>query len=275
MLIGYYLSNGKYGLDFRHVKNYAPILRTTVREYMTSETSEEQGFALFKEGLREANPKWIVLGLDWRGWAEKHTFPGDIAFEAIEIVRSLGMWNRVLTVEIDDEPGWDTETATAIFELYKAALRNTKSQPPQYGAGIVEHGRGILDTNGWRVFDWVGLEGYVDPPGDWDPKRNRQRLNATMREQYAKLDRKPFLWVMQGYDRNGAWKNEYTLAALQADSFSLMRSKPFKDTILPFSLIFAHSRPGGTKDNPVLGEVHRAYVYGTRTRMDVQGEDET
>jgi hypothetical protein len=290
MILGFYFADSKYGLNYRSVRGYAPIFRASVRDFMTSEdafgltirgvparhaTPQEiqGGFDKFRAALVEAakfKGTQIVLALDWMLWANEGL--EDEVLEVIEHVIQLGLWERVIAIELDDEPGWTTEKAARVFEIYKSGLRQLKRQTPKYGAGIVENSHGILDTHGWRAFDWVGLEGYVDPPGDWDPKKNRQRLNTTMREQYAKLNDKPFLWVMQGYDRNGAWKDEYTLAALQADSFSLMRSKPFKDTILPFALIFAHSRPGGTKDHQVLGEIHKAYVYGTRTRMEIEEE---
>jgi len=171
----------------------------------------------------------------------------------------------VLAIELSDEPGWGkTRTQFIINEVDNELLRLGLDKPAD-GYGVVEHAGGILLTEGWTLGDWVGLEGYVDAPGSANSKVNRRVLTRDMKSLLKRIDGKPWVWVMQGYDRNGNWKNEDTLAALQADSFSLMRSKPFRKTLLPWALVFSYGRPGGTRDHPVLREAHRSYVFGTRT----------
>ncbi len=267
MKLGYYFTNSKYGDDYRSVRSYAPIYRCARSDYETSKTSVVESDNLFVKALVKAasfKHTQIVLALDWERW-------GFDAVDVIGLVNSLGLWNRVIALELDDEPGWSQTEAKRIRKFVRdfLDLEDLLIPGPEHGMGVVEHQSNILNTTGWKVFDWVGLEGYVSPPGSPTASGNRAQLRSSMIEQFNRIpDGMPFVWVLQGYDRNFGWKNIDTLAELQADSFSLMRSKPFKDRILPFALAFAYSRPGGTKHHPALRAAHRAYVYGTRTRAD-------
>ena len=265
MRLGYYFADSKYGRFYDDVVNYAPIWRGSVKDFQTSEMSDLDAVRKFKEAVRGASDYMnsrFVLALDYGLWS-----PDEVT-EAIEYMVAADVWRRVIAIEVDDEPNWTKPEGAAIYEHVEDALRQMKLEKPVYGIGVVQNTFGIEMTEGWKPFDWIGLEGYVEPPGSYDPKVNRVRLVEKMTREYTMLGGKPFVWVLQGYDRGFAWKDKDTLAALQSDSFSLMRTKPFRDTILPFTLAFSYGRPGGTRDHPAIRECHRSWVFGTRTRTE-------
>ncbi len=259
-VLGYYMSDSKFGLFYKEARNFAPIYRASAFDFKTSEMSEQQTFRAFRLAL-EAAGKYrrmkIVLALNWGRWSSDKD-----ALKGVELVAAAGLWSRVIAIELDDEPGWKDAKAQHVVETVDGLLSEMQLPRPSDGFGVVQHEKGVF-KGGWRAMDWVGLEAYVSPPGSSNPKSNRSVLTKSMKRQVEELAGKPFVWVLQGYDRNGGWKNMRTLAALQADTFALMRQKRFK-TALPWVLIFAYGRPGGTRDHPMLRETHRAYVFGTR-----------
>src|SRR3989304_9462312 len=171
MQLGYYFANSKYGLNYWAVKSYAPIYRTAVLDFKTSENRYTQAFNKFRSALTKACEfpgTKIVLALDWMSWANEGK--EDEVLGVIEHVDQLKLWDRVIAVEIGDEVRWSEDEGRRVFEIYESGLRQLKLHTPHYGAGIVENEYDILYTQGWSVFDWVGLEGYVDPPGAAHPK---------------------------------------------------------------------------------------------------------
>ena len=139
-----------------------------------------------------------------------------------------------------------------IAELRTTLSERSLSERP---IGIVFTGKQILE--GEAIFanglDWVGIEAYVDPPGDPDPEVNVATLTAFVQAAKARVPAdKNLVLVMQAYDRNGLWTDMATLARLQAAAYDLARDDP---RVLSLNM-FAYGRPGGTHDHPELRHEH-------------------
>jgi len=257
--LGYYFADSKYGQHFKEVKRYAPLYRTSILDFKTSDMPYKRARLLFREHLIAAKPKSIILSLDWDRQQSRDEF------DAVKVVRDEGLWDKVWVIEVQDEPGYTAVQGSRILNEIFSGLDNLGVSAPAFGLGVVEGIEGLINSDGWKEFHWVGLEAYVDPPGR-SIGQNRKALRSDMRTMRNLVDETPldFFWVMQGYDRNGGWPNDKTRLALQSDTFSLMRTKKLRAT-LPITTIFSYSRPGGSREHSELKESHRSYVYGTRT----------
>lgn len=251
--LGYYYVDSKYGSFYKKVKDYAPIYRICIQEFKTSEISYDEAKKKFRETLKAANPAKLVLAID-----SKNENIKDVISEVV----NAGYWDEVIAVELADEPGWDAGTAAMLFRKYKDLLRDLDISIPKYGAGVVETKKNILETKGWEVLDWVGVEAYVTAPGD-TAEVNREVLFKDLDSMLAVLKDKPYVLIPQGYDRNGNWKNIKTLVQLQKDILNY----PRQDNMLPFEMIFAYGRPGGSKDHPELAAVHKEWVTGEKVEV--------
>jgi len=65
--LGYYYANAKWGNFYKQVRRFAPIYRTSVLDFKTSETSLKKAFQRFESALDDAakhKKTRIVLALD-------------------------------------------------------------------------------------------------------------------------------------------------------------------------------------------------------------------
>lgn len=245
-VLGYYYTDSKYGLFFNEVKYYAPLYRASIVEYLTSDITYDKAIEKFKSAILLANPSQILLSVDFRSEMFKAVF---------REVNSAGFWDKVIAVEAADEPGWGIKEGKDNYEKYLTALAELNLTPPKYGVGVTETKNNILNTNGWEVFDWVGLEAYVTAPGS-TAQENKKVLYKDLDDMLGKVRNKPHMLIPQGYDRNGNWKNIDTLVQLQRDILNY----PLGDAALPFYMIFAYGRPGGSRSHPKLTNVHVEYT---------------
>src|SRR5262249_49626227 len=97
---------------------------------------------------------------------------------------------------------------------------------------------------------WVGIEGYLDGPGDTISQVNIDRLNqqlTTLKSQALGL---PIVIVGQSYTRNTCWANVDNVRDLQAPTYVQAAGDP---NVLQLQM-FAFARSTGAHDTPELAE---------------------
>jgi hypothetical protein len=168
--------------------------------------------------------------------------------------RAAPHWDSVKYIELADEPSWSqAETAAIVNQVQgELAARGLADRP----IGVVYTRTQVLTED--AIFaaglDYVGIEAYVDPPGDPSSDANVAALAAYVQEAKARvpLD-KNIVLVMQAYDRNGAWTDMSTLVPLQTAAYDLARDDP---RVIALTM-FSYARPGGSMDHPELAREHK------------------
>lgn len=215
--------------------------------------------------------------------------PSDLAIVAEVIKAMKPFWGRVVAVEVADEPKWPQVKTTQILTTVRGTIKGaglserplgivfTQQQfhgfdaaslvtvadvaplaaghgldgPPMVGlAGLIEK-KAALGTAAIKGLDWVGLEGYVDPPGSPNSQINVDQLATYLRRAMRAVPKTTqIILVGQAYARNGAWKNMRTLAALQ---------KPVADAAKADSRViavnwFSYGRDSGARQIPLVAQ---------------------
>lgn len=167
-------------------------------------------------------------------------------------------WRDVSTVYFD-EPGFDVGGMDALLDAWAAQLgkRGLASKPVW-----VNFTRGqLMGGTGWRSnrIACVGVEAYADPSTQ-NLANVTDLLRTDLEQQLDALGGRCAFVVGQAYDRNGAWRNEESLAAIQRTPYEVIYNRGNVAALWWFSL----GRPGGTLDHPRLAEQHRAIVRAAR-----------
>jgi len=173
-----------------------------------------------------------------------------------EVLKHLGQfWDRVELVDLFDEPTeWtESETNRNVDKWRDIVRRHGLSDKP---VGItMDHASALTRACVTAEnLDWLSLETYREATEQGDAAGNIvQRMKAEARRAFERFHGKIML-VGQGYDRNGAWKNEDTLFALQHPTYDVLRELGDRGLGITW---FAYGRPGGTHDHPRLQAVHK------------------
>lgn len=249
LLYGYYFEDGRYG-DFRsEVACFTNLYIAWARRGYepTGESTDDEWLPLMKQGLKSAFNKGrrIYLSLNLQDTGNRQT-PID---RVLDVATSV--WANVDLIELADEPGWTkSETESKVSDI-KSRLKSRGLRVPPIGVVYTQSqvlNENAIDATG---LDWVGLEGYVDPPGSPDSKVNVDKLNNFFKKAKARVS-KNLVIVMQAYTRNGAWTNIQTLKDLQEPSYLAAKDDP---RVLALTM-FSYGRPSGTRENPSLKNRH-------------------
>jgi hypothetical protein len=100
-------------------------------------------------------------------------------------------------------------------------------------------------TGIWQVpvgVDWIGLQAYLGPEAPATTEGAIEQLRTRIRGQMARLPAgMPAIVMAQAYDRNGAWTDIPTLAAMQP----IYLEEAALDERIKGMFWFSYSRPGG------------------------------
>jgi hypothetical protein len=164
-------------------------------------------------------------------------------------------WGNVARIELADEVTWDraeTESWIAVVNQ-KLAARNLPAPPQGLGVGTW-YGAPLTTAVQATGLSWVGVECYVDPPGDPNTVLNVRWMHNNVRSQIASVPPgKQIVLIGMAYDRNGNWTNMDTLRDLQTPTYLIAATEP---RVLAINW-FAYARPGGTRAHPELKPSHR------------------
>ena len=237
---GYYFVDGKYG-DYRSEVNAHTNIYYALA--WAGYVSELPWGDAFSESLANADMEDRRIHLNVAG--------PDYFAEALD--RSAPYWTRVVRIELADEPPWSQAETEAIIAGFRAELAARSLAAPPIGIVYTRQQVLVEDAIFALGLDWVGIEAYVDPPGDPSSAVNVQALQDYVNQAKARVPaEKNLVIVMQAYDRNGAWTNMETLVPLQTAAYDLARDDP---RVLSLNM-FAYGRPGGSHDHPELRYAH-------------------
>jgi len=179
---------------------------------------------------------------------------------AIEMAGFDVVWPKIKHMIFADEPGRDLDTIEAWAADVRDQIRAYNLPVPPLGITLtkrqMQQGT-LLDPAG---VDFIGVECYVDPPGDPDPQANVDvMVNWIQQAKDLVPPNKQIMLIMQGYNRNGLWTDETTLAALQAPVYLQAWDDPRVDQIMVFA--WDRSNPAvnsyGSRDLPLLQVQHK------------------
>jgi hypothetical protein len=254
---GYFHTQSRWG-DFRaETAAFTSLFRADAAAYPGARDGDTSWMPAFEESLYEAmrSGQRIVLALDQARCADFGPAECTRMMEAI-LGRAEPYWSFVDSIELADEPGWDRAEMEARVDDLRFRLANRALEPRPIGVVL---GKDDLTRNDQvvqaRGLDWVGIEAYEDPPGLDDPATAAGLLARELDTSllHVPLD-KQIVLVLQGYDRNGAWTNEGTLAALQTPPYEAAAGNRRVRALLAF----AYGRCGGTHAYPSLEEKHES-----------------
>jgi len=247
-LFGYFYSTGRYGDHYREQACYTNLYYAYEHGEGTSAESDDVLIARLVADVDRAarNGKAIYFGLSL-------SEPLDRLLNAM-----APYWSSVAFVEIAGEPTWNAFEADQHASYWKARVsRHGLAAKP---VGVTLTRNAILHGDAYRAagLDWIGVEGYVDAPGGTAAQNRSNLLDFFAKANVAIPPDKKLVFVVQSYDRNGAWKNIATLVALQPVALEYAKSLPDPGRrVLGFTL-FAYGRPGGVVDHTELRPIHRA-----------------
>lgn len=263
----YYYARGKYGmfdapdgwtnsdlLSYSHFDRYP--------EDGDAGATEDTTLVRLRQAVKRAVKKnrGIVLGLDatlnhpWRRIINKTA-------KSFWTMPLVSPWDYARLIDLGDEPKWSTIEQTEKVLEVKAYLAEKQLAQPPIGSVFGYKDEGFKAS---REFNWVGLEAYLEPPGDQYSKpgevyaavRARLKLEALKRVSPAHC----VVVVLQGYDRNGNFTNYPALVELQRQTIKVA-FELFPEKLLGF-LLFSYGREGILSDGRPYG--------GTRRYPDVQ-----
>jgi hypothetical protein len=251
MLFGYYFTDGRYG-NFRnevdcYTNTYIAFAR---RGYEPDSSATDDEWIPIMRNNVEANAnmgKRIYLNLNMSEEGERKT----------PINRVLNLmtpyWNKVDVIELADEPNWTkAETESRIADLRSKIHALGLSDKPM---GIVYTNNQLFNEDAIKAqgLDWVGVEAYVDAPGDANSQVNQNKLNQLLDQAKTRVPAdKKLVFVMMAYARNGLWTNMNTLKDLQMPTYN----KAYNDQRVLGVTMFSYGRSSGTQEHPELKTPH-------------------
>jgi len=253
MSFGYYFTDGKYGDFQKEVDCYSDLYIAVAKNgyAKSSDDTDDMWLADMERSVnRAASKKQKIV------WTLSIDATGPVITSTL--IRMMNfmekIWPHVYMVELADEPKWTkAETESKLKEVRNFfRSRGVQDKP----LGIVYTQSQSLDENAITAqgLDWVGLEAYVDPPGDSNSKVNVDKLNIFLKRAKARIPPdKNIVIVMQAYSRNFGWKDINTLKELQMPAYN----HSYNDPRVIALMMFAYGRPSGTRDNLDLRPIHR------------------
>ncbi len=204
--------------------------------------------------------------------------------------RAAPFWDRVVRLELVDEPDWRTSQATNELEGQALAAeincRVLKVQELLAAKGLAPRPIGITEQASWyanlppnampgSALDWVGISAYLDSADDdLSLEALREKFNKRMAKAVKWSGGKPVVWVMQAYDLTHTWNNPASLVEIQRWTYELAATETVTSSDPAVGtqtfetqglLLFSYGRVGGTRAYPALAAVHRemaAAIFG-------------
>lgn len=246
MRFGYYYADGRYGDKTAEVFPYTDLYLAWASAYPGGTDWRPQLRASLANAHAKGKKIYLGNNLDTQEPTWLSTWG-----EIIDIAAPY--WSSVVLLELADEPGWSQAETQARVGQIRIALSNRGL--PHRPEGIVYTQRQVLEEDALFAprLKWIGIEAYVNAPGDPDPQVNAARLDAFLDQAKARIpSAKGIVMVMQAYDRNFNWKDMRTLAAIQDPAYL----KAYDDPRVLALTMFSYARPGGTRDHPELKARH-------------------
>ena len=250
---GYFLVDGRYG-DFRtEVNYYTNLYHAWARRGYEAHSGvpDPVWLPLMGQALADAaaQQRRIVLNLNLQETAPGRVTPVDAVLKL-----ASPFWDRVVRVELADEPDWDREQTQAQVAAVQAKLQALGLDPRPMGVIYTRDQALTTDAIYAANLDFVVIEAYVDPPGSPDSQANIDYLvqTVTAAKNRVPADKQIGL-VMQAYARNGGWTNVDTLRDLQVPTYLLA----YDDPRVVMVTMFSYGRPSGTREHPELVTPHR------------------
>ncbi len=246
MTIGYYFADGRYGDYTSEVFPYTNLYVAGPGNYETTTDWRPQ----FQASIRRAGNAGKTIFLlppptdaDWN--------------EVLDIVAPF--WNLVSVVEIAHEEDLTVAQAEAraasVFQrmdakgLARKTLGVTLTQ--NQVLGVAPQTGAVLNA---PSIGFIGIEAYVNPPGDHRSHVNIDGLNSFIDRAKARIPaNKKIGMIVQAYDRNGQWSNIQTLTDLQLPPYL----KSYNDPRVEMLLLFSYARPGGARQYNSLSNIHK------------------
>jgi hypothetical protein len=257
MDFGYYFVEWKNTADFdaaRAEVNGHTNLYYASRSSYVSELTPSQWLALLAQSLANASKEnrriQLALGIN--------TPEGEAVLDSVLAV-AAPHWDRVVRLELADEPAWDRATTETKIRTVtsKLAARGLGLRP----MGVVYvYNQPLPDAVNAPNLDWVGIEAYLNFPGSPSSQVNIDTLSTYLEGTKAQVPAgKDIVLVMMAYDRNGQWTNIETLRDLQVPTYL----HAYNDPRVVAINMFAYTRAGGSRDHPQLRVPHR--LIGEKT----------
>lgn len=160
-----------------------------------------------------------------------------------KIIRLRPYWNRVVGIELADEPDWPKLKVTQLAMKVRDVI-DAQHLPPR-PLGITYDSNRILTKEGWDGdIDWIGLEAYLTYVAGESLLGAQERMRKHIRRLLRHVgERRQILLVGQAYDRNGTWLDESTLVGIQEPIFRAAEALGGRLLGLAW---FSYARKGGT-----------------------------
>jgi hypothetical protein len=252
LVYGYYYADGKNGDHRREINHYTNLYFAWTRvEYEpSSDAPDSVWLPIMRDAVADAvaQGRRISLALNLQEDTPGRITPVD------DVIRTMcPYWGSIERIELADEPNpmiWTKEFTEGQIGIVNESIRvNCHDDRRPLG---IDFGTIVPPAVHAAGLSWVGIEGYLDPPGDPISQVNIDRLNqqlTTLKSQALGL---PIVIVGQAYTRNTCWANVDTLRDLQPPTYAQAAADP---NVLQLQM-FAYGRSTGTNDNPELAEPH-------------------
>jgi hypothetical protein len=271
---GYYFADGRFGDYRREVNDYTNLYFawTRVGYEASAEAPNSQWLDAMEAAVASAvaQGRRITLELNLQEDREGRVTPLD------DVIKMMcPYWASVERVELADEPNpavWTQDHTEDVIRTVNASIDTNCSKDPTFDRplgidfGTVNPLPPAVHAEG---LSWVGIEGYLDGPGDPISQVNIDRLNqqlTTLKSQALGL---PIVIVGQSYTRNTCWANVDNVRDLQPVTYAQAAADP---NVLQLQM-FAFARATGAHDNPELTEpqllagedlLHRTFTSAKR-----------
>lgn len=264
---GYYLEDGNRAPDildfYSEVKGYTNLYHTWTqkgRQYGFSETPAADQFANMRVFVKRAFDDGKVIYADF-GFKDITMPTNEGQLNAVlDVLQPY--WSRVKYVDLADEPGWTQAQVNQYAAFVRAGIQSRGLAVPLIGYSPL---RPDIFTDRVNVdVDFIGIECYVDPPGNDSSQANVDFLKDFIaRAKDAIPPSKKLVLIMMGYARNGAWTNYATLKDLQAPAYLAAYNDP---RVLSIN-IFSYGRISGTRELANNGNADAAQVQVLHKQM--------
>ncbi|HZM83719.1 MAG TPA: hypothetical protein VFC19_49000 [Candidatus Limnocylindrales bacterium] len=251
---GYMLVDGRYG-DFRHeVNEYTNLYHAWARRGYESWSgaTDAEWLPVMRQSLANAAAEGRRIQLNLNLQEED---PARVTPVAAVLDLAAPHWNRVVRIELADEPSWSpAETDARVAQV--RALIAARGLPPKPLGNVYTRDQARFEDGMLAPgLDFVMIEAYVDAEtASEDSQVNIDYLNSTVTEAKSRVPQgKQIGLVMQAYARNGRWLNVDTLRDLQVPTYLLAHNDPRVVAITMFS----YGRGSGTREKYDLTTPHR------------------
>jgi hypothetical protein len=244
-----------YGDFYGEVKGYTNQYHSAGRfGYAEPNTPTSVWKQRMANGLRRAaqdgkNIHWLI-GEDT---ANMQDASYEVCLQAAELGGIDVIWPKMKTICISDEGITDKNYAEQRAANLRQKLAARNLPVPPNGIGISFAQQQVFNSSAVNAagIDWIGVECYLDAPGNDDTNVNVALLNSNMaRSKAAVPASKKISFIMQGYTRNYKpdgttfnWSNLKTLEDLQIPVYLASYNDP---RVFDIS-IFSYGRQTGTR----------------------------